>query len=109
MIVKLILSVFSSLSTKWSSRNGGIARPGSYFGPGYGPVWLSNITCTGEEEHLAQCPHAPWGENSCTHEHDVGVTCFMEDAGKYKIVILSMPSNLGGLGIQVYSYHRLPK
>lgn len=45
------------------------------FGQGTGPVWLSKMMCTGQEKTLLDCPHSGWGENSCDHSRDAGVSC----------------------------------
>ncbi|NWZ74370.1 DMBT1 protein, partial [Acrocephalus arundinaceus] len=42
---------------------------------GSGQVWLSDLTCTGGERHLAHCPAPTWGNNTCGHERDAGVFC----------------------------------
>ncbi len=39
------------------------------------PVWLEEVQCEGNEEHVKDCPHGPLGTHLCTHEHDVGITC----------------------------------
>eukprot|EP00731_Ephydatia_muelleri_P031793 Em0023g300a len=38
-------------------------------------VLLSNVTCTGSEQSLLQCPHNPIAVTSCDHSHDAGVKC----------------------------------
>jgi len=56
------------------------------FGQRLGPIWLDNVTCTGNESTLAACGHL--GINitrSCTHSEDAGVRCS------------------GGEGLNVYS------
>lgn len=45
------------------------------FGQGTGPVLLSEMKCTGEEKSLLDCPHSGWGQNSCDHGRDAGVSC----------------------------------
>ncbi|KAL9964706.1 hypothetical protein ACROYT_G028382 [Oculina patagonica] len=42
---------------------------------GTGPVWLSDLSCTGEESSLTECGHSGWGINSCDHGKDVNVIC----------------------------------
>ncbi|GAB1605013.1 deleted in malignant brain tumors 1 protein-like isoform X1, partial [Argonauta hians] len=69
----------------------GIARRGSHYGGGTGPVWLSHVQCKGTEEFLHKCPHAGSPESitestldiqfgylvSCMgHARDAGVFCF---------------------------------
>lgn len=49
------------------------------FGPGTGPIWLSQVRCTGQEFELEKCPNAGWGNaTGCTHEEDVGIHCYGE-------------------------------
>lgn len=48
------------------------------FGQGTGPVWLSKMECTGTEKSLLDCPHPGWGQHSCDHRRDAGVSC-LED------------------------------
>lgn len=43
---------------------------------GTGPVWLSELSCTGQESSLSQCDHKGWGINNCTHEKDANVICY---------------------------------
>ena len=45
------------------------------FGPGNGPVFLSNIQCTGAEEDLLNCQNTLFVGSYCTHGRDVGVRC----------------------------------
>lgn len=42
---------------------------------GTGPVWLSEMSCTGQESTLSQCGHKGWGVNNCNHGKDAGVIC----------------------------------
>ena len=45
------------------------------YGQGSGNVWMSNLACTGSEHNISECPHLGWGETSCSHSQDAGVTC----------------------------------
>ena len=45
------------------------------YGQGSGTVWMSNLACTGSESSISECPHIGWGETSCSHSQDAGVTC----------------------------------
>ena len=45
------------------------------YGQGSGNVWMSNLACTGSESNISECPHLGWGETSCSHSQDAGVTC----------------------------------
>ena len=42
---------------------------------GTGPVWLSELSCTGREKSLSECGHSDWGVNNCDHSKDAEVIC----------------------------------
>lgn len=49
---------------------------GNSFGPGTGPIWLTNVDCSGRESCLGRCGHDEWGTNStCSHDQDVSLSC----------------------------------
>lgn len=52
-----------------------MARPQAYFGQGQDPIWLDDVTCTGNEASLLDCHHNDWGRTNCGHDEDVGVDC----------------------------------
>lgn len=55
---------------------GGSGSGDSGMVPGEGmPIWLDSLQCTGDEEHLYDCDHEPWGEHNCEHQEDMGVCC----------------------------------
>uniref|UniRef100_A0AAZ1XL81 SRCR domain-containing protein n=1 Tax=Oreochromis aureus TaxID=47969 RepID=A0AAZ1XL81_OREAU len=51
----------------------------SKFGAGTGQVWLSDVTCSGNESSLTECQHTGWGNYYyyyySLHSYDVGVMC----------------------------------
>ncbi|XP_071482682.1 scavenger receptor cysteine-rich domain-containing protein DMBT1-like [Diadema antillarum] len=48
----------------------------AHFGPGTGQIWLDDLQCTGDEDHITSCTHRmPTGSNNCGHSEDAGVTC----------------------------------
>ncbi|XP_007483700.2 deleted in malignant brain tumors 1 protein-like [Monodelphis domestica] len=47
----------------------------AYFGEGSGPIWLSDVVCSGQESTFWDCGHRGWGQHSCQHLWDAGVTC----------------------------------
>uniref|UniRef100_A0A8U8BZT8 SRCR domain-containing protein n=1 Tax=Geospiza parvula TaxID=87175 RepID=A0A8U8BZT8_GEOPR len=50
------------------------------YGRGAGPIWLDDVTCTGEELDFFRCGHRAWGEHNCHHGEDAGVICAGECA-----------------------------
>ena len=44
------------------------------FGPGSGPIVLSNADCNGSYYHIFQCS-SPVIPDSCSHNDDAGVIC----------------------------------
>ena len=54
----------------------GTAIGSAGFGHGSGLIWLSSVTCTGNETILASCGHPGVGiTSSCYHYEDAGVRC----------------------------------
>ncbi|XP_054254406.1 deleted in malignant brain tumors 1 protein-like [Indicator indicator] len=51
------------------------APHGAHFGPGSGLIWLDDVSCTGTEAALSQCPAQPWGHGNCNHREDASVVC----------------------------------
>ncbi|XP_073726208.1 CD5 antigen-like [Misgurnus anguillicaudatus] len=51
------------------------ATTGASFGQGSGPVWLDEVSCSGNEPTVKNCSSNPLGSSSCTHGQDAGVIC----------------------------------
>lgn len=45
------------------------------FGWGAGPIWLDDVSCTGEETNLDNCQAKTRGIHNCHHGEDAGVVC----------------------------------
>ncbi|XP_038076898.1 deleted in malignant brain tumors 1 protein-like [Patiria miniata] len=43
--------------------------------PGDGPIFLSGVSCKGDEDALDQCDLGEWYQHDCTHSMDVYVIC----------------------------------
>ena len=50
------------------------AQSGAAFGPGSGPISLTNVGCTGNEARLVDCLSSNI-TGSCTHSRDASATC----------------------------------
>uniref|UniRef100_A0A669CIE2 SRCR domain-containing protein n=1 Tax=Oreochromis niloticus TaxID=8128 RepID=A0A669CIE2_ORENI len=48
----------------------------AHFGEGrFLQIWFNNVTCSGYESSLTECPHSGFGINSCGLGQDAGVIC----------------------------------
>ena len=45
------------------------------FGPGSGPILLTNVKCNGTESKLLLCHISFCSVDGCTHAYDAGITC----------------------------------
>ncbi|XP_072273477.1 scavenger receptor cysteine-rich type 1 protein M130 isoform X2 [Pyxicephalus adspersus] len=57
----------------------------SSFGAGIGTIWLTDVTCSGEETLLGKCKYSIEEGDICHHKNDVGVICSGE-AEELKLV-----------------------
>ncbi|KAK3588525.1 hypothetical protein CHS0354_014235 [Potamilus streckersoni] len=60
----------------------------THFGEGSGPIWFDDVSCTGREKSLGECPMTLRGENNCLHKEDAGVKCSSEKPVETVIVRL---------------------
>ena len=67
--------------------NAGTALSSAFFGEGTGPIWLDEVSCTGSESELLECPHNSVGNDNCIHSEDASVRC---SSGRINININSL-------------------
>jgi len=56
---------------------------GTLYGPGNGPIWMSNVACSGRETHFMDCRHNEWGRHNCYHTQDVSISC-LDDSSTHR-------------------------
>uniref|UniRef100_A0A8D0LAF8 SRCR domain-containing protein n=1 Tax=Sphenodon punctatus TaxID=8508 RepID=A0A8D0LAF8_SPHPU len=56
-----------------------LGGPGSaHYGQGFGPIWLDDVNCTGDEASLSLCHFRLWGKHDCSHREDASAICIGE-------------------------------
>ena len=45
------------------------------YGQGSDPIWMDDVSCSGEEASLVHCSHGGWGVDNCEHNEDASVEC----------------------------------
>ena len=50
-------------------------RFSAFYGQGSGPVFLSNLNCTGSELKILECHNDYYAAQTCAHYKDAGVQC----------------------------------
>uniref|UniRef100_A0A8C6X718 Neurotrypsin n=1 Tax=Naja naja TaxID=35670 RepID=A0A8C6X718_NAJNA len=43
------------------------------------PIWLDDITCSGKEFNILQCPKSDWGQHDCSHQEDISINCYRDN------------------------------
>ena len=51
------------------------APQGAAFGQGSGPIWLDDVSCSGNETSITECRHRGFGIHNCRHIEDASVIC----------------------------------
>ncbi|XP_078584190.1 neurotrypsin-like [Branchiostoma floridae x Branchiostoma japonicum] len=53
---------------------GGVSASLPAFGEGTGPIWLGDVTCSGDETNILSCGSS-WEPSDCDHSQDVQIIC----------------------------------
>jgi len=61
------------------------------------PIWLDDVTCTGDELSLAECLHSNWGATNCKHKEDAGCMCEEADVSSTDTVTVTVADSSSGL------------
>ena len=51
-------------------------RSAAHYGQGTGPIWLSKLSCFGNESNLFECAQLNISTKNCTHSDDAAVQCY---------------------------------
>ena len=54
---------------------GALPRYGSFYGRSSGPIFLTDLVCSGTESSLMDCNWNVYGTTDCYHFEDAGVEC----------------------------------
>ncbi|XP_062609505.1 uncharacterized protein LOC134271297 [Saccostrea cucullata] len=74
----------------------------AHFGPGTGPIFLDDVSCSGTEDTIATCSFAGYGQSDCDHTEDASVIC---DAGHQNISIRLVNGKVPNEGRVEVLYH----
>ncbi|KAF1497580.1 Deleted in malignant brain tumors 1 protein, partial [Eudyptula minor novaehollandiae] len=74
-----------------------LSAPGSArFGWGAGPIWLDDVSCTGEETDFSKCQAKMWGIHNCHHGEDAGVVCAAGNSSSADLQLVDGPHRCAG-------------
>ncbi|NWS63925.1 DMBT1 protein, partial [Chunga burmeisteri] len=74
-----------------------LSAPGSArFGWASGPIWLDDVSCTGEETNFLECRAKMWGVHNCHHGEDAGVVCSAGNSSSADLRLVNGPHRCAG-------------
>ena len=60
--------------SRWTARDDAPAARAAASSSSH-PIWLDELTCTGDEREVGECQRAGWGVHDCGHKEDAGCIC----------------------------------
>ncbi|XP_069779234.1 neurotrypsin [Narcine bancroftii] len=64
------------------------------FEEGSGPIYLDDVSCSGQESSLVLCPRSEWGQHDCSHQEDITVICTLKAANDIPEIPFGLPIRL---------------
>ena len=61
--------------SRWTARDDAPAARAAAASSSSHPIWLDELTCTGDEREVGECQRAGWGVHDCGHKEDAGCIC----------------------------------
>ncbi|KAK7480297.1 hypothetical protein BaRGS_00028465, partial [Batillaria attramentaria] len=96
---------FQRLSDIRVHRDGARAIANGRTGQGHRLIFLDEVNCKGDEEHILDCGVTPdnWAKHDCSHNEDAGVVCPM-DKTEDNYLLFATPGVLNLMSMETYSY-----
>ncbi|NWR56161.1 DMBT1 protein, partial [Bucorvus abyssinicus] len=66
------------------------------FGWGDSPIWLDDVSCTGEETNLFSCQAKLWGDHNCHHGQEASVVCAAGNSSSTNLRLVEGPHSCTG-------------
>ena len=75
--------------------------------PGQGPIFLTDVVCSGHEQKLVDCSHKKFNDtgNPCGHNEELSISCVMEaEAGNDNLINQSIATLKTTYNFRMQSY-----